>query len=38
MEHFRSEWAKMGQAFDGIYTGFVASEEQITQILKDERK
>lgn len=33
MEHFRSEWAKMGQSFDGIYTGFVASEEQITQIF-----
>ena len=23
----------MGQSFDGIYTGFVASEEQITQIF-----
>lgn len=33
MEHFRSEWKKMGQRFDGIYTGFVASEEQIHQIL-----
>lgn len=33
MEHFRSEWEKMGQSFDGIYTGFVASEEQITQIF-----
>lgn len=33
MEHFRSEWEKMGQRFDGIYTGFVASEEQILQIL-----
>lgn len=33
MEHFRSEWEKMGQCFDGIYTGFVASEEQILQIL-----
>lgn len=33
MENFRSEWSKMGQFFDGIYTGFVASEEQITQIF-----
>ena len=33
MEHFRSEWAKMGQSFNGIYTGFVASEKQITQIF-----
>lgn len=33
MEHFRSEWEKMGQHFDGIYTGFVASEKQIDQIF-----
>lgn len=33
MEHFRREWKKMGQSFDGIYTGFVASEEQIRQIF-----
>ena len=33
MEYFRREWAKMGQTFDGIYTGFVAGEEQIRQIL-----
>lgn len=34
MEHFRTEWKKMGQTFDGIYTGFVASEEQILQISR----
>lgn len=34
MEYYRSEWAKMGQHFDGIYTGFVASEEQIRQIFR----
>lgn len=34
MEHFRVEWKKMGQHFDGIYTGFVAGEEQIHQILR----
>lgn len=33
MEHFRREWEKMGVSFDGIYTGFVASEEQIHQIF-----
>lgn len=33
MEHFRSEWKNMGQNFDGIYTGFVASERQIEQIF-----
>ena len=33
MEYFRSEWEKMGQTFDGIYTGFVASEQQIDQIF-----
>lgn len=33
MEHFRSEWAKMNQHFDGIYTGFVADEKQISQIF-----
>lgn len=33
MEHFRREWKKMGQSFDGIYTGFVASVEQIRQIF-----
>ena len=34
MEYYRSEWEKMGQHFDGIYTGFVASEEQIRQIFR----
>lgn len=33
MEYFRSEWEKMGQHFDGIYTGFVAGEAQIRQIF-----
>lgn len=33
MEHFRREWSNMGQTFNGIYTGFVASEQQIHQIL-----
>ena len=33
MEHFRREWKKMGQHFDGIYTGFVASEAQIRNIF-----
>ena len=34
MEFFRKEWKKMNQSFDGIYTGFVASEEQIRQIFR----
>lgn len=34
MEHFRSEWEKMNQHFDGIYTGFVADEKQISQIFR----
>lgn len=34
MEHFRREWDQMGVSFDGIYTGFVASEEQIHQIFR----
>lgn len=34
MEDFRSEWEKMGQHFDGIYTGYVASEAQILQIFR----
>lgn len=33
MEIFRKEWAKMNQKFDGIYTGFVASEAQIGHIF-----
>lgn len=34
MEDFRSEWEKMEQHFDGIYTGYVASESQIVQIFR----
>ena len=34
MEDFRSEWEKMEQHFDGIYTGYVASETQIVQIFR----
>ncbi|MGF0032570.1 pyridoxamine kinase [Bariatricus sp. SGI.154] len=34
MEHYRLEWEKMGQHFDGIYTGYVASETQIRQIFR----
>lgn len=34
MEYYRLEWEKMGQHFDGIYTGYVASEAQIRQIFR----
>lgn len=34
MENFRSEWEKMNVSFDGIYTGFTASEEQFHQIFR----
>ena len=34
MEYFRREWEKMGVAFDGIYTGYVANEEQIMHIFR----
>ena len=34
MEYIRREWKNMGAKFDGIYTGFVASEEQIRQIFQ----
>ena len=34
MDYFRQEWEKMGVSFDGIYTGFVASEEQIEHIFR----
>lgn len=34
MEYFRTEWQKMNQQFDGIYTGFVADEKQISQIYR----
>lgn len=33
MEYIRSEWEKLGAHFDGIYTGFVASEDQIDRIF-----
>ncbi len=33
MKYFRQEWKKMGESFDGIYTGFVTGEEQIRQIF-----
>lgn len=33
MERFRQEWEKMSVRFDGIYTGFVSNEAQITQIF-----
>lgn len=34
MEYFRNAWEKMHVKFDGIYTGFVASEEQIRNIFR----
>lgn len=34
MEMFREEWEKQGEQFDGIYTGFVASEAQIDHIFR----
>lgn len=34
MEHFRQEWEKMGASFDGIYTGFVGSAQQIENIFQ----
>lgn len=34
MDIFRNEWLKMGEKFDGIYTGFVASEAQIEHIFR----
>lgn len=34
MEYFRQEWEKMQVRFDGIYTGFVASEAQIRHIFQ----
>ncbi|HAX53349.1 pyridoxamine kinase [Muricomes intestini] len=33
MHYFQREWEKMGAEFDGIYTGFVASEQQIENIF-----
>lgn len=34
MEHFHREWEKLGVRFEGIYTGFVASEAQIGHIFR----
>ena len=34
MQYFRREWKKMDARFDGIYTGFVASERQIENIFE----
>lgn len=34
MERFRQEWEKLRVVFDGIYTGFVASEAQIHHIFQ----
>lgn len=34
MEYFRQEWEKLQVKFDGIYTGFVASEAQIGHIFR----
>ncbi len=34
MESIRREWEKLHVKFDGIYTGFVASEEQIGHIFR----
>lgn len=33
MKYFCEEWEKMEVSFDGIYTGFVASEQQIENIF-----
>lgn len=34
MEYFRREWEKMNAHFDGIYTGFLASEAQAEHIFR----
>ena len=34
MDNIRSEWEKLNVKFDGIYTGYVADERQILNILK----
>ena len=34
MDNIRSEWEKLNVEFDGIYTGYVADEKQILNILK----
>lgn len=33
MDHFREEWKKLGTSFSGIYTGYIASVQQIDQIF-----
>ena len=33
MEHIMDEWEKRGFSTDGIYTGFLADEEQADKIL-----
>ena len=33
MDHFRTEWKKMGAQFDGIYTGFMADSRQGEKIF-----
>ncbi len=33
MKNFQQSWEKMGAEFDGIYTGFAASMEQIGQMI-----
>ena len=32
MEHFTEQWSMMGESFDGIYSGFLASFEQIEKV------
>ena len=34
MNHFTTQWHKMGESFDGIQTGFVTGKEQIEHIFK----
>lgn len=33
MDEFRKEWKKMGESFDGIYTGFMAGGRQIKKVF-----
>lgn len=33
MDYFRKEWKKLGTSFSGIYTGYIASVQQIQQIF-----
>ncbi|WP_332645202.1 pyridoxamine kinase [Lysinibacillus sp. 54212] len=34
MDHFVTEWRKLGASFDGIHTGFVTGKEQIDNIFQ----